>query len=318
MIISQFCNSNISLSELEVAGIALLKNVYNSTYRYSVAQAKPCDPNVMGMIIDLVKTVDAIDSCVIFNDCGSGYKFSVRSCVGDIHANEMAEYIAEGIGSAGGHIEKAGGYCDKKLFEELDNSLEFESYVNARMAQYFDSVEVIKADEYEVIIADYDKYEKKDIVLGYVDPMDFLPNNTKVLIRTLECDMNCEVDGTFYIMIGVLGEVYPIKKDAFDLRYRPVEDDYQCSFEYNPILRTNNDGKRIELREYARSCRVNDKSVIYARKLVNYAKVYTKWDENNYMYGKPGDYLAFKTNDPHDLYIIRSDIFEMSYVRTDN
>lgn len=313
MVISQFCNSNISLDELEVAGIALLKNMYNANHRYSVCQAKPCDPNVMGMIIDLVKTVDNIDTCVVFCDCGGGYKFSVRSCIGDVHANELAEYIADGIGSAGGHIDKAGGFCSKELFEARETSLDFESYVNTRIANYFDSTEVIKASTYINDKGEMKVYRKKKSTLGYVDPMEFVKEGENILIRTLEGDVNCIVDGSFYIIIGVLGEVYPIKKDKFERSYEKCKGPYQCAFEYDPILHTSSDGRKWDLKQYAKSCQVSEQSLIYARKLDNYAKVYTTWDYDSYMYGKPGDYLARRYDDEHDFYIIQNRIFDKTY-----
>lgn len=313
MIISNFINSNISIDELKIAGIALIRNIYNGMHRYSVAHAEPCDPNVMGMIIDLIKTVDTIDSCVIFNESGNGFKFSVRSCSEEIHANELAEYISEGIGSAGGHYDKAGGFCDRELFKKLNTETEFETYINNRMKDYFNSVEKIVAAEYNADLSEFKKYRKREIVLGYVDPAEFIPNNTRVLIRTLEGDVNCVTDGSFYIMIGVLGEVYPIKKEKFEKNYTPVSAPYECDFEYDPVLHTNYDGKKWELVHFAKSCRVSERSEILAKPLDGYAKVFTEWDYDNYMYGHPGDYLACRVDDPHDIYIIRKDIFVRTY-----
>lgn len=315
MTISNFCNSNISLNELEVAAVALLRNNYNINHRCAVAASRPCDPNLLGMIIDLIKTVDGIDACVVYSDCGSGYKYSVRSCISEIRANELAEYLAKGIGSGGGHVDKAGGFCDKELFEALDNSLDFDSYLNMKMAEYFDNTEIIRASEYDMDISSMQLYTKKRIVLGYIDPTEFVAKGSPILIRTLEGDVSNVVDGTYYIMIGVLGEVYPIKKDKFLLGYTPVDKEYSCTFDYDPVLHTINDSGLWNLRDYAHSCEVTSKVSIYAKKLQNYVKVFTQWDPEGYMYGRPGDYIACRNDDHHDIYVIRGDIFDKTYER---
>lgn len=314
MLISAFVNSNISLRELEIAGIALIRNSYNSKHRYSVAKAEPCDANVLGMIIDIIKTVDGIDICVIYNETGTGYKFSVRSCTKNVRANELAAYLAKGMGSAGGHIDKAGGYCDKEQFYSLNGNLEFETYLNSKMATYFDSVEIINTDEYEIDLSDAKKYKKKPLSLEYIEPEKIVPIGTDILIRTLEGDVNLNVDGTFNIMIGVLGEVYPIDKAKFSRNYTAAEKtSEEKDYEYEPVLHDYRVGKKWGLKNDALPCIVTDKSMIFAKKLNKYVKVFTQWDKDSYMYGRPGDYLACRAEDTKDVYVIREDIFVKTY-----
>jgi phosphoglycolate phosphatase len=43
------------------------------------------------------------------------------------------------------------------------------------------------------------------------------------------------------------------------------------------------------------------------------AKVFTSWDPDYYMLGKPGDYLAVHKDNPKDVYVIAEDIFKMTY-----
>jgi len=62
-LITRFRNTNLSLAELVIAGKALIDYRYNETYRFSVVQAEPCDPNILGMISDLVLEVDVVDTC---------------------------------------------------------------------------------------------------------------------------------------------------------------------------------------------------------------------------------------------------------------
>ena len=42
-------------------------------------------------------------------------------------------------------------------------------------------------------------------------------------------------------------------------------------------------------------------------------KIFTQWYDETYMEGKVGDYLAVRTDDYHDIYIIEKDIFSDTY-----
>lgn len=168
-------NANISIEELEIAGAALLQCDYNEQYRFAVVKAGACDPNVLGLISDIVLEVDAVDVCVVFSLISNGVKLSVRSCLEEIKANELAAKLCMGLGSGGGHYIKAGGfmqlnlltrayeeYCQEIGIEprmELDESgiLErpslsaIKSYLEYRMMEYFD-----KRDDAEAVIFDLD------------------------------------------------------------------------------------------------------------------------------------------------------------------
>jgi phosphoglycolate phosphatase len=98
-LITRLKNANISIEELEVAGAALLRCDYIEQYRCAVVKAGPCDPNVLGIISDIVLEVDAIDVCVVFNIQPNGVKLSVRSCDENIKANELATKLCMGIHS---------------------------------------------------------------------------------------------------------------------------------------------------------------------------------------------------------------------------
>ena len=122
-LITKLRNANISIEELETAGAALLRCDYNEQYRFAVVKAGPCDPNVLGLISDMVLEVDAIDVCIVFSAHDNGVKLSVRSCDKEIKANEMAAVICAGLGSGGGHQVKAGGYIEMSLLTK-----EYETY----------------------------------------------------------------------------------------------------------------------------------------------------------------------------------------------
>ena len=114
-LIRLFRNSNLTLKELELAGIALIRYIYNDDHRYAIIKAQPCDPNILGIISDFLIQVDEVWTCIVYNEINDGYKLSVRSCIKEVDASELAAFVSEKIGSGGGHIEKAGGFISKKL-----------------------------------------------------------------------------------------------------------------------------------------------------------------------------------------------------------
>lgn len=168
-LLTRLRNANISIEELETAGAALLRCDYNEQYRFAVVKAGPCDPNVLGLISDMVLEVDSIDVCVVFAIQPNGVKLSIRSCDEDIKANELAAKLCRDIGSGGGHQVKAGGilqmdlltkeyetYCRKIGTEPRmvwDDTGSFErpsmsaikSYLEYRMVEYFENREHIEA-----------------------------------------------------------------------------------------------------------------------------------------------------------------------------
>ena len=168
-LITKLRNANISIEELETAGAALLRCDYNEQYRFAVVKAGPCDPNVLGLISDMVLEVDAIDVCLVFSILPNGVKLSIRSCEEEIKANELATRICMGIGSGGGHHVKAGGflqmdllakeyeaYCRKIGTEprmewnetgtlERPSMSAIKSYLEYRLVEYFENREHIEA-----------------------------------------------------------------------------------------------------------------------------------------------------------------------------
>lgn len=105
-IMRELTTHNLSRQELSVVGNALTDVFYDEQYRFAIACANPCDPNILGIIADQINEVDDIDVCVVLTRLGDDkFKYSVRSCVGQALANEVAAAISGG----GGHKQKAGG-----------------------------------------------------------------------------------------------------------------------------------------------------------------------------------------------------------------
>lgn len=317
-LITLFRNSNLSLDELEIAGLALIRHSYNPDYEFAVIKAKPCDPNLLGLISDFLLQVDAIKTCVVFNEINDGYKFSVRSCIKEVNASELAGYLAEGVGSGGGHYDKAGGFISMRRYEEKYPTLHSEGYFNSRMTQYFDSFEIICAEDYRTDPGRMKKYVRRRVPLACVKADEILPQGTPVTIRTLEGDTDIIVEEELYIIIGVKGEVYPIQRDKFEEAYEMLDGNYGRGElihdpEYIPVIKNRLDGRDMVLTDYARGCMPRDRTQIYARSLEKGVKVFTARDRNKYMLGRPGDYLAAPADDPEGVYVIEKDIFARLY-----
>lgn len=317
-LISRFRNANLSLAELEIAGIALIKHIYNDDYRYAIIKAKPCDPNILGLISDFLLQVAEIDTCIVYNELKEGYKFSVRSCIKEVRADELAGFLAEGLGSGGGHTEKAGGFLRKVRYEEKYPTLHSEAYFSKRMNEYFDNCRIIDAQKEAMDTSDMKAYRKKKLPQGFVPTDAVMPTGTPITIRTLEGDVDMQVEADIILVIGIKGEVYPVKKEKFEKSYLATEEKYDLkehtvAAEYTPTIRNRADGSTEEITGFAKVCIPTGETYIYARELTERVKVFTAWDREKYMLGKPGDFLAVRCDDAHDIYVVERDIFFKSY-----
>ena len=68
------------------------------------------------------------------------------------------------------------------------------------------------------------------------------------------------------------------------------------------------------LTDFARCCVLKDGHFAYARQLTRRTKVFVVWSED-YMLGKPGDWLLCRAEDPKNVYLVNRDIFVKSYRR---
>ena len=319
-LITLFRNSNLSLQELEVAGVALLRYIYNDDYNYAIIKAKPCDPNILGLISDFLIQVAEVYTCVVYNETGDGYKFSVRSCTKEVQADELAGFLSEGVGSGGGHREKAGGFINLALYEESYPTLHTEAFFSERLNDYFDNCEIIRAGSCDVEISDMDIYVKKPVTLGYVWARDLLSVGTPITVRTLEGDLDIRVEDDLVIMVGIRGEVYPNRLSRFEKSYEVTQKSYReygarigGGLLYEPTIHNRETEEVMKLIDHAKLCISDGGRRVLAKELTKRVKVFTAWDGEKYMLGRPGDFLVVGYEDRNDIYMVERDIFFHTY-----
>lgn len=314
--ITSMRNSNLSKEELQIAGDALKKAEFSDKYTYGIVETRPCDPNILGIISDMLLEVDGVDTCLVYSVQDFGVKISVRSCIKTVRASELADYLAQGYGGGGGHIVKAGGLLKRDLLEKDGIKYDRESIaalIKQRMLTYHRDSEVKYAGIKPEDISQHKLYVKKEVPIGYVDASTIGLPDRKFSIRTLEGDISVMLDDEAIIIIGVDGEIYPIKREKFEKSYRPVDDPYVYPGEYKPVIIDSLNGDRYELIPYAKSCIAAGGTGIYAKQIDHRIKIFTTWDPDNYFLGVPGDYMAVRTDDLKDVYIIARNIFERTY-----
>lgn len=95
-------------------GEALYHAYFDKEKQYLLISAMHCEQSVLGIIGDMAIKVDVAKVSIAYTDIDSGYQVSIRSADREYLANEVAEKLCNGIGSGGGHIDKAGG-----VFQEI-------------------------------------------------------------------------------------------------------------------------------------------------------------------------------------------------------
>ncbi|MBQ7774321.1 MAG: DHH family phosphoesterase [Lachnospiraceae bacterium] len=305
--------ANLSIQDFETAGIAILRHNYVEKYRLAIINSKACDPNILGVIGDLALQVDSIDVCIVYSEYPGGYKLSIRSCLLSVAANELAGFITEDIGDGGGHLEKSGGFISAEKFDNKYANHSIEAYFYKRLDEYFEGYQVINYSDGIKNRELLKKYRKRAAIYGFVEITKLFAPGTECRIRTLEGDVFVTSSEDTYVMIGRAGEVYPIAKATFSERYKPLEEEYDREFDYMPSIINIGENKPYDLMPYARQCVSLQGAQILARPLEIYTKVFTRWNYETYMYGKPGDMLCYSINDEKDVYVVQQESFPHIY-----
>lgn len=328
----QFQNSNLSLEELKIAGRALADYDYHPEHRFAIVEAERCDPNILGVISDMLIEVDAVDTCIAYCMLEDGAKISVRSSTRETRADELAAYICAGLGSGGGHPRKSGGYLQESLLiqecEDFYDTMNLERASGSihhllaqRMVKYFGEQDMIYAGTDQVPDLSREQlYQKKCLPVGYVRATDLYPAGTRVIVRMLEGDLPFTIQEDTYFMIGIEGEVYR-NDEAYFLSHNELSDiPYQYTGECGSMIHeavsvvglAGQVSGQKSLVSCARSCVPKKGGFVHAKRLVRRTKVFVSWSES-YFLGEPGDWLVARAEDPADVYIVKAPIFAKSY-----
>ncbi|MDR3321269.1 MAG: DHH family phosphoesterase [Synergistaceae bacterium] len=311
--------SNLSLEDLRVASYALSDLSMDAKRAFVVIPTPPCDPNLLGFISDMSMQVDGVDIAVSYSTAAEGTKFSVRTAIREAKASELAARLSNGIGSGGGHREKAGGYIAATKFHERFGGIAEIDYFRDSIKDYLEGCDVIDCSDMnednmkDIDMASMKTYRKLPSRLGFVYCYKLFDGQADLQIRMLEGDMDIAADEETVLMIGIKGEVYPIGLENFIKSYTVAGEAFTPDLLYKPTVLNKNTGVRISLLEFADTCTGFDDSKILARRLKGRMKVFTLWDAENYFKGDPGDWLVARA--PGDIYIIASDVFGKLYIR---
>ncbi|MBQ7534750.1 MAG: DHH family phosphoesterase [Stomatobaculum sp.] len=306
-------NSNIASSDLTAIGDAFAAHRVEKEHRFAITQVHTRDRNILGIVSDTLLQVDSIDACVAYAAINDIIRFSARSCTKEFRADELVQVIADGIGAAGGHMRKAAGviFCDA-LREVYPDSADFTEVLIARLRHYFDSTDTVYAGR-QLDMTGFGLFRKLPVHAGMADLNTVFSPNTKVMLRTLEGDIDITVNLNQLLMIGVNAETYPITRDTFNKSYHLTGNKYEFSKDYVPAVRDYMSGSQVDLSSLTQECVSLGSSLVYAKQLTRRTHVFTMWDKQKYIYGKAGDWIAVQKDRPEDVYIIAKDVFSKTY-----
>lgn len=339
LLMTKYRNMNLSLEELEVTGAALLRSDYLDEYRAAIVKAGPCDPNVLGLISDLVLEVDAVDICVVFNEQPDGIKLSVRSCIREVKACELVEELCRGIGNGGGHLLKAGGliqmelmkqeylrFCEEQNYmprmepdykgeNEQPTTSGIKAVLEHRMCEYLDNTDFIYADKGRMDVESMLRYRNRPNPWGYVRAAEIAAVGTQINIRSINGDEELVVQEDTILLVGPTGVVRRCTEKEFRESYRFYEDwkfYLSATAEYRPTVKKKS-GRVNLLSKYARVCIPKGSRPVYARQLERKVKLFLENTEEPYLLGREGDYLVSRTGEMRDAYIREREHFERNY-----
>ena len=259
------------------------------------------------MISDFVLEAEKVNVCLAYFESPYEIKISIRSCTKEVHADELAAFLTDGIGGGGGHLFKAGGTIRPEKLDKPAKEVIYE-----RLKSYYEMYKIIYAEQ-TTLKGGLKPYEKLPLQVGTVKLSNIFPVGTTVEIRTMEGDINTTIKNDTYLMIGIEGEIYPITEEKLRKSYIDFGKSYEHEFEYIPTIKNTLTGEKRSVPEYAHAVVAKSISKIYAKPLTEYVKLFTAWDKEKYYSGVPGDYIARRDDDEHDIYIISKDLFSRLY-----
>ncbi len=298
-LIRRMLNSNLNLDDIEKAAIALLRVSQNMSGKFAVIKSKPCDPNLLGVISDIAIQVDTIAVSVVYSINDKSVKFSVRSCMDEIMANDLARYIVENIGNGGGHIDKAGGLISIKQYQRYYQEINFETFFLNKIKSYDEDYELIYDVIRDLDLSDIITCHKKANLYGYYKgKYDF-----DITVRTFDEDILIEKSKPFTLIIDNRGKVHNCDEKDFEKDFIRVDDIYKCKLEYIPHIIDEESSYTVRMLDDLKGCTPNEKRMYMAKKLKTPKKIFMKGSSQKYLIGNKGDYVVISEDKKEiDLY----------------
>ncbi|MDR2151210.1 MAG: DHH family phosphoesterase [Helicobacteraceae bacterium] len=306
-LIKKLKNSALTMEDLRVVARAL--SSLQLIGAIGLLRSERCDPNLLGFACDVAKQVESFDCCAVYAPHNAGVKLSIRSSVRETRADELAAFITEGVGSGGGGAEKSGGYISLKAL----TGVSAERFITAKIEAYQSRYNVIDSRNHNVDFAAMPRYRKLPIPIGFAPTIDIFEDGEPICVRTLEGDIDTLASKEVYLMIGVEGEVYPIRKSRFEESYAVLPGQYSFNAEYEPTVISRRSGDKKSIIRSVKPCASKADIIIRAAPLARDVKVFSAWDAERYFSGKIGDYLAAPIGDFNDLYVVKGEIFHKTY-----
>lgn len=313
-LIRKLKNSIITLRELEIAGMALIRNSYNAANHYVMVKAQECDPNILGVISDFALQVDCVNVAIVYTEIQEGIKYSVRSCVREVMANELAMYLSEGIGNGGGHIDRAAGFISRNKYNASYSHLNLDEYFLRRLTEYYQSFEVIDIVDVSQFEDSLKCYKKLPSSIGYIELGQLLPENTPIIVRSSKEDIETVVERDMFLIIDGDGMTYLITLEEFENTYEANDKTFDIPLDYFPTIRVKKDGQYIYLKNHMKQCVVKGEAKIWAKPLTKSVKIFTKAQPDYYTVGQTGDYLVIGKEGTDEVHIIRKEVFDRNYL----
>lgn len=134
--------SCMTVAELMIVSDAMYNHYFEYKKKFAIVSALKCDQSILGIIGDFVIQVDRILVSFAYTEINGAYQISIRSCDNKILADQLAVFLCEGIGSGGGHAQKAGGRISIEKYEDRYGKEDFLDFVIRKLNAYIpDAVE---------------------------------------------------------------------------------------------------------------------------------------------------------------------------------
>ncbi len=212
------------------------------------------------------------------------------------------------------------------MMSELD-VLTIEDFFDKKIDLYYNDCQWIYGDKFlaanEEAIRSYTQYVKKRIPWACVKTTDVVAAGERFRLKSLENESDIIVTSSenVYIMIGCRGEIYCINSEKFHNTYEFSEeklDIFEQMLDYLPEIKKFPEDEYISLDLDAHLCYPKPTGGIYATPLTKRTKVFTEHNKGDYFVGRKGDFLAVRTDDLTDMYIIQKEIFYQTYDAKDD